>query len=654
MMIRHLVQRLSSWPVGMHHCAAFRQCFLAAALIGLTGQVLYDRHLVTIVSLFPQWLLLGAIWYSWRQNAVAQEYWVRGTLIFALLIPALSCLGLLIAWLGWKANPMAIGGVVPISDSAGHYVSAQTFLREALLDTEGQRRPLNTVMTSLWLYLSGDDFELLLLIQALGFSVAAFLASAVVAALHGFRAGLLLFAFLLVFAEPYLPTTLTETNGIIFGILALVGFLFGLYRGSLAFFCLGALFLAMGLAIRPSALFVLPCVVVAGALIFGAGRIKRLMVVACLVSAILIPSGISSLLNRTMSHHDGALNANLSYVVYGLVAGGKGWEQYGKDHPLALKGLPEVKQSQVILQASRRHFMEHPADLVLGLVKGQVLGPLQTFAQMVRLGFLGAAGDTLRIIPPAAIIIVSLWFAGVLWCQMASRTQVFTNRNFRVFCILFLTGYLGSIPFFYKDGGLRLHAAVLPVISYLLVWALLPPRTAAEHSLSSGNAGRIPAGTVAFGLVLLGALGWISLIHPHNRKFETIPPAQQVKENEMMFVFKPGWPQCDLTKFEHVRSDDRPRWFSGPIPDDDYRSAGIREIAGQGHLYFGFDAGAREWKIIHTDQPVGLLSEVEIEHGDDIHRDKPYRDYYSVKSVRVIGAQSNPSARTPPPERIAD
>ncbi len=606
-------------------------------MLGLTGQILYDQHLITIVSLFPQWLLLGTLWHSSRENAVAQEYWAPGTLILALLIPALSCLSLLITWHGWKANVSAIGGVVPIGDSAGHYMSAQTFLRESFLDAEAQRRPLNTIMTSLWLYLSGDNFKHLLLIQALAFSAAAFLASAVASALHGFRAGLLLFAFLLVFAEPYLPTTLSETNGIIFGTLALVGFLFGLYRGSFTLFCLGALFLAMGLAIRPSALLVLPCVVVAGAVIIGTDRIKRLLVVACLVGAILIPSGTSFLLNRTMSHHDGALNANLAYTVYGLVTGGNGWEQYGRDYPLALKGLPEREQSQVILRATRQHFAEHPIDLVRGLVKGQVLGPLQTFAQIVRLAFLGAAADPVRIIPPAAIAIISLCFAGVLWCQSVSRTLVlFRNGNFRLFFTLFLAGYLISIPFFYKDGGLRLHAAILPVLSYLLVWVLLLPRTATGDSLSNVNADRLLAGAITFGCILLAALGWIALMHPQGHEFEPMPAPEHAESNKTMFVFRPGWPQCDLGNFARVPSNSKPRWFSGAIPDDDYRSAGIREISGHGHLYLGFDAGARDWKIIYTDQPVGLLNKVEL---GSRSRDG-YRDYYTVRTIQSIGPES--------------
>jgi hypothetical protein len=614
-----------------------RACFLAAAFLGLAGQALYDHHLVTVVSLFPQWLLLGSLWYAWRQDAISRDNRVRGTLIFALLIPALSCVALMIAWLGWKANTLAIGGVIPLSDSASYYISAQTFLREAFLDPSGQRRPLNIILTSLWLYLSGDDFKLLLLVQALGFSAAAFLASVAVAAVHGFRGGLLLFALLLVFAEPYLPTVMSETNGIMFGILSLIGFLFGVYRVRLFPFCFGAFCLAMGLAIRPSALFILPCVVIAGGMIFGNSRIKRLGAIASVTAAVLLPMMMSIFLNRTMSHGDGAFNSNLSYTIYGLVAGGKGWEQYEKDNPRTLDGLSEIQRSHVILEASKLHFKEHPADLAKGLIKAQVLGPLQTFAQLVRLAFLGAAGDPLRIIPPAAIVAGWMLFAGVLACQWASRKRgLRASGNFRSFCVLFLIGYLTSIPFFYIDGGLRLHAAVLPIVSYMLVRVLLPPPdTVGENALSGNSAGRVLAGTTAFGCVLVGLVGWISLAHPKSRNFEPIPVTESAGENKMIFRFEPGWPQCDLRGFEHRAGDNKPRWFSGAIPDDGYRSAGIREIAGQGHLYFGFDAGERVWKIVHTDQRVGLLNKVEVRsHEGD--REKIYRDFYSAEDVQVI------------------
>jgi hypothetical protein len=633
------------WPVKWlpcaKSCALLQNTFLIVVAIGLVGQILYDQHPITIVSLFPQWLLLGSLGYLWRQGAISRDNPARSTLVFAVLIPALCCLTLLLAWLGWKANPLAICGVIPISDAASYYISAQTFLREAFLDPSGQRRPLNILLTSLWLYLSGDDFKLLLLLQVLGFSAAAFLASAVVAALHGFRAGLLLFAFLLVFAEPYLPTTLSETNGSIFGILALVAFLFGLYRRSLFCYCFGALLLATGLAIRPSALFVLPCVVVAGSFIFRSIRTRDLVAVVCLTVAILLPSGISILLNRTMSHGEGALNANLSYTIYGLVSGGKGWEQYEKDNPRKLEGLSEADRSRIILEASKQHLKMHPIDLAQGLIKGQMLGPLQTFSQIARLAFLGAGGDPLKLIPPSAIIVISLWFAGVLGCRwIAKRRAGSTNRDFRLFFALVLVGYLVSIPFFYKDGGLRLHAAILPIISYMLVWVLLPCGAAGDNALSNSDANRLLAGTTVIGFVLMGSMGWISLMHPKSHNFDPLSASRSLAEDEIEFRFKPHWPQCDLRKFERVPSGSRPRWLSGAIPDDDYRSRGIREIAGQGNLYFGYDASTREWRIIHAYEPVGLLNKIKLKSGSyDRYRDNRYRDFYSAETVQTIGAK---------------
>jgi uncharacterized membrane protein len=629
-MIWHLIKRPPDGRLRSQFCGAYWNGFLAAAFLALIGQVAYDQHLITVLSLFPQWLLLGSMWYLWRQKATPQHNWDRITLLFGVLIPVLSCLTLLFAWLGWKANTQLICGTVPISDSGTYYISAQTFLREGVLDIAAQRRPLNIMLTSLWLFLSGDNFKSALLIQAVGFSVAAFLATAVVAAMHGIRAGLLWFALVLVLAEPYLPTTLSESNGIIFGILSLVGFLFGVYRRNLFAYCCGAFFLAMGLAIRPSALFVLPCVIVAGGLIFRGSRARLVAVLALLTAAILLPSGISILMNRAMRHGEGGFYGNLSYTIYGLVAGGKGWGQYEKDYPHTLDGLAEAARSRVIVTAAQEHFKEHPIDLARGLIKGQVLGPVQTFAQFARLAFLGAAGDPLRIIPGAAIIVISLGFAGVLWCFWASGSQVVSSsRSFRLFCIWILTGYLTSIPYFYEDGGLRLHAPMVPIVAYMLVWAMLPRDLEDEDALANRNADRLLAGTTLFGFLLLGLVGWVAFVHPKSDKFDVIPISQSLGGNNILFWFRAGWPQCDLRTFARVL-DDKPHWFSGAIPDDNFRSAGIREIAGQGNLYLGFDPSARLWKIIQTDKPIGSLNKLEVGSGKN-------RDFYPAETVQVIG-----------------
>src|ERR1035438_1573708 len=110
-----MMWRLVQWP--SQYCEIFGKMFLVIAFLGLTGQVVYDQHPITVVSLFPQWLLLGSIWHLWRQNASSQDDRRRGTLVLVLLIPVLSCLTLVIAWFGWKANLLAICGVIPISDA---------------------------------------------------------------------------------------------------------------------------------------------------------------------------------------------------------------------------------------------------------------------------------------------------------------------------------------------------------------------------------------------------------------------------------------------------------------------------------------------------------------------------------------------------------
>lgn len=632
---------LAGWPseevIGSQCCRALQTCFLLLVSLCLIGQVVYDQHAATALSIFPQWLLLGSLWYLWRGDRSVQKNWNQGLLAFAILIPTLSCLTLLFAWHGWKANWSAIAGVIPISDAASYYESAQTFLREAYLDVSGQRRPLSTAMTSLWLYLSGDHFKLCLLLQALCFAAVAFLAAAAVAVLHGIRAGWVFFALLLVFAEPYLPTMMTESNGIIFGILALSMLLFGLNRGRFPFYCLGAFFLAIGLAIRPSALFVLPCVVIAGAVIFGGSRLRILGVAIVLSGVVSLPTGIAIAMNKTMGHGDGTLNDNLSYTIYGLVAGGKGWEQYHKENPHALDGLPAGERSRIVLQAARQHFADQPLDLARGILKGQIFGPLQSFAQLARLAFLGAAGDPLRLVAPAEITAVSVFFACILAVQWARRRRtVAPNRSWRVFFLWLLLGYLLSIPFYYRDGGLRVHAAVFPAIAYLLVWLLLPPGNAPPDSGADVRGERISASTLGFGLVLLMSLGWLILIHPKSSTFDRLPSAEGISDRTLLFLFNPGWPQADLSNFPPGGGDGRLRWFSGAMPDDEYRSAGIREISGHGYLYFGFDEATQIWKIIHTDRPIGLLNQIEVKSGRNQGK---YRDFYTAERVQVITAR---------------
>ena len=253
------------------------------------------------------------------------------------------------------------------------------------------------------------------------------------------------------------------------------------------------------------------------------------------------------------------------------------------------------------------------------------------------LHFWSCRRSTGRLVAPAEITAVSVFFACILAVQWARRRRtVAPNRSWRVFFLWLLLGYLLSIPFYYRDGGLRVHAAVFPAIAYLLVWLLLPPGNAPPDSGADVRGERISASTLGFGLVLLMSLGWLILIHPKSSTFDRLPSAEGISDRTLLFLFNPGWPQADLSNFPPGGGDGRLRWFSGAMPDDEYRSAGIREISGHGYLYFGFDEATQIWKIIHTDRPIGLLNQIEVKSGRNQGK---YRDFYTAERVQVITAR---------------
>jgi hypothetical protein len=180
----------------------------------------------------------------------------------------------------------------------------------------------------------------------------------------------------------------------------------------------------------------------------------------------------------------------------------------------------------------------------------------------------------------------------------------------------------------------------LPFVAYALVWMLLPPSTAPEPDRLDHNANRLLAGALALGFIPLGLLGWISLAHPMSPRFARVPRSASLGEDTIVLWLKPGWPRCELGKFERAAGDNKPRWFSGAYPDGIYRSQEVRGIAGRGNLYLGFDASAHDWKAIHTDQAVGLLNKVEVEpRQQGGHVDLPLEDFYAADTVQIIGTK---------------
>ncbi|AWB08105.1 hypothetical protein A6A40_24030 (plasmid) [Azospirillum humicireducens] len=238
-----------------------------------------------------------------------------------------------------------IGGLLPWSDSHGHAFSGLHLLQEGALDVFGTRRSLSSAFSATRLLLGGLSLQGALLVQALLFGIAVFLAARAVLRTHGWLAAAILSALCLFAAQETLPTSLSETSGVIFGAVALAILWQALGAGSVRLYALGVLVLAVGLNIRPGDLAILPLCVVAAAYFFP-GRGTRWQAVGLAALAVLAASGAAMAWGLAFGNPAGAPQANFAYTLYGLSVG-QDWGAGFRDHPDLLQRLA-VEQERVV------------------------------------------------------------------------------------------------------------------------------------------------------------------------------------------------------------------------------------------------------------------------------------------------------------------
>lgn len=263
--------------------------------------------------------------------------------LFAFLVISVAITARL--WLSGDSTYLVIGGLLPWSDSHGHTFSGLHLLQEGTLDVFGTRRSLSAAFSATRLLLGGLSLQGALLVQALLFGIAVFLAARAVLRTHGRLAATILSALCLFAAQETLPTSLSETSGVIFGAVALAILWQALGAASFRLYALGVLVLAVGLNIRPGDLAILPLCIVAAAYFFP-GRGTRWKAVGLAALAVLAASGAAMAWGLAFGNPAGAPQANFAYTLYGLSVG-QDWSAGFRDHPDLLQRLA-VEQERVV------------------------------------------------------------------------------------------------------------------------------------------------------------------------------------------------------------------------------------------------------------------------------------------------------------------
>lgn len=406
----------------------------------------------------------------------------------------LSFLVLLLSlWATGRSHPNLIGGLLPWNDAAGYFYGANALLDSGEFTSWSQRRPIYTSLLAGFLSLTGRDFQLALLVQGTFAGAIAFFVARTASLKLGIAAGFLVFALLFSFAQEHAPLTMTENAGFFFGALGIAFLWLGAEKPHAGWFAAAGLFLTFGLLARAGAFFVIPLLFLA----IGFAYRDQWRVALRYALGFLTGAGLAVLLNQAMYWFAGdntnMPNANFSYVLYGLAAGGKGWQQIYVDHPTIFHGGEGIVAKTIYALAFER-IVENPFDF------------LAAYAQKLPHSIL-VLFDYLPSFFHVRRLFAVFWLVGLF--------VAFRNRRepYALFLLAAAAGVVLSGPFL-ADVGSRIYAATITLdallagLGFSAIVAWLEKATPQETSISNTETG-LPAqligtATILFGLTFSG------------------------------------------------------------------------------------------------------------------------------------------------------
>ena len=305
------------------------------------------RDVINRVMAFPVWV-----------------WWPIAALAF--LIPVLEY------WITGKSHPNGLAGFLPWADATEYFFCSQTFLLNLPGPDHCGKRPFYLAFFTDLLWVTGNRMQLALLLQAIIVGLAC------LALINELRRDLPVHAVMAAFAVCFLYAAafgaglvMTENVGLLFGALALAVFWRMGNTPDLKLFLLGTCLMTAAVTVRPGPLFVLPALM-CWYFFFSRQTLSwRVAGVALAVVAVLLGFALSMIPSFVAGKSLGEAHSNFSFALYGLVVGGKGWQQITIDHPeLFAPGIGGKELTDRVYAAAYERLKTQPHLFVLGYIKG--------------------------------------------------------------------------------------------------------------------------------------------------------------------------------------------------------------------------------------------------------------------------------------------
>ncbi|MCQ3938103.1 MAG: hypothetical protein DPW18_13795 [Chloroflexi bacterium] len=362
-----------------------------------------------------------------------------------------------------------LGGGVYFSDTFYFYNESMNLLDGGVYHSISARRPLFSGFLASLSLLTGRNLQWTLILLVAVNAAACFFLVNEIRKTHGRTAAAFVFVILFLFYRRFIGTTDTENMGFAFGALGLAFF----WRASASRrkrdILAGVVLIALGLIARAGAFLVLPSLLCWMALQPEHAWNGSRKLAAWSALAILLCFSVNGLFSKVLTDGQGALFSNYAGHLYGISAGGKGWEQVYKDHP-GLAELPEAESAAAIYRLAWNNFINSPMLTFYAVVsswgdfvslKDESLFGFVSGGELVFLDQTDAAKR--RGYWAARLLLNVLGLIGVVHCW---RTR---NDPASSLLLSLFAGVVLSVPALPpRDAGLmRVYAVTIPILAVM-------------------------------------------------------------------------------------------------------------------------------------------------------------------------------------------
>ncbi len=354
-------------------------------------------------------------------------------------------------------NWASIAGLIPFSDANGYFAATHDQAKDGSWNVISLRRPLAAAFRSTMMFAAGFSYANAILLQVTLLACAAFVAARAVGQWRGVYAGLAFFALSYVTVRLFLPTFLTEPLGLFWALLAVPFLVASLRDGSLKNGLLGFAMIAVGLSMRPGAMFVIAALGLWLVWRFGENARQRLVTAAYAAGLFVLVVGASQLASKAYGEDSTVTGSNFSYTLCGLSIG-TAWSGC-LDRYEEVKNLTSEKRlTDFLYQKAMENIAARPEVIAGRLYSSASLFSKELPAVLWR-GYSWRGSDT----PNLRGIFLALAIAGLIFVFVRRR-----EKGEIAFWLLIWAGVIASAAFVHFDDGRRVM-----VVGYPLLWMFL-------------------------------------------------------------------------------------------------------------------------------------------------------------------------------------